>query len=127
MKLKPKFNVVFLEDAHDFMKIIPNKASEKIIYNIRKATYCIDPELFKKLEGHDIWEFRTKYNGIQYRLLSFWDKEGEAETLVMSSNGFIKKTKKTPLNEIAKAESIKKEYFELKRKSSKIDDFNKKH
>lgn len=41
--------------------------------NIRKAKYVLNPKLFKKLEGTDIWEFRTKYDGIQYRLLAFWD------------------------------------------------------
>lgn len=68
-----------------------------------------DNELFKKLEGTEIWEFRTLYNGIQYRLLAFWDTE--QETLVIATHGFIKKTQKTPAKEIAKAEAMRKEYF----------------
>jgi hypothetical protein len=32
-----------------------------------------DPRLFNKLQN-DIWEFRTKYAGLQIRLLAFWDK-----------------------------------------------------
>ena len=44
----------------------------------------INNELFKKLENTDgIWEFRTKYSGIAYRLFSFWDTE--TETLVIDA------------------------------------------
>lgn len=69
----------------------------------------------KKLENSDgIWEFSTKYNGIAYRLFSFWDTE--AETLVIATHGIIKKTQKTPLKEIAKAERIKQLYFKTKSK-----------
>ena len=66
-------------------------------------------DIFKKLENTEIWEFRTLYNGICYRLFSFWDTE--EETLVIATHGIVKKTQKTPLKEIAKAEEIRKEYF----------------
>lgn len=71
-------------------------------------------ELFKKLENSDIWEFRTLYNGIAYRLFAFWDTD--QKTLVVATHGIIKKTQKTPKKEIAKAETIKKQYFEIKGK-----------
>ena len=61
-----------------------------------------DPELFKKL-NEDIWEFRTLYQGLQYRLLAFWDKRDKTNTLVVSTHGFIKKRNKVPDNEIQKA------------------------
>lgn len=69
-------------------------------------------ELFKKLEKSEIWEFRTLYNGIAYRLFAFWDTE--EKTLVVATHGIIKKTQKTPSKEIAKAEAIRKEYFKNK-------------
>ena len=59
-------------------------------------------------------EFRTLYDGKQYRLLAFWDKTKEVDTLVIASHGFIKKTDKTPIKEIERASKIMKEYFELK-------------
>lgn len=71
-----------------------------------------DERLFKKLEGTEIWEVRTLYGGNAYRLLSFWDNE--EDTLIVASNGFIKKTNKTPRKEIEKAENIKIEYFKNK-------------
>ena len=67
-------------------------------------------ELFKKLENTDIWEFRTLYNRTAYRLFAFWDND--QDTLVIVTHGIVKKTKKTPNKEIAKAEAIRKYYFE---------------
>lgn len=96
------FEVVFLEEAYDFLKSIDKKHYEKILYNIRKAQIENDPELFKKLND-DIWEFRTLYQGLQYRMLAFWDKTDKATTLVVSTHGFIKKRSKVPDNEIQKA------------------------
>jgi len=74
----------------------------------------MDKELFKKLENSNIWEFRTLYNGNCYRLFSFWDTE--TETLVIATHGIVKKTQKTPAKEIAKAEDIRRQYFEQKDK-----------
>ena len=74
----------------------------------------MNSELFKKLEGTDIWEFRTLFNGNCYRLFSFWDTE--TETLIIATLGIVKKTQKTPSKEITKAEEIRKLYFEQKDK-----------
>ena len=102
----------------EFLQSLPKKASDKIVYNISKSMLITDNELFKKLDGTDIWEFRTLYNGIKYRLLAFWDTESEA--LVIATHGFVKKTQKTPAQEIAKAEAIRKEYFNEKKKERKL-------
>lgn len=37
-------------------------------------------------------------------------------TLVVATHGIIKKTQKTPKKEIARAEAIMKQYFEIKNK-----------
>ncbi len=73
----------------------------------------MDKELFKKLENSEIWEFRTLFNGICYRLFAFWDTEMEA--LVIATHGIVKKTQKTPKREIEKAEKSRKEYFNSKK------------
>lgn len=92
---------------------IPKQAQKKVLYNIWRVTGGEkNKELFKKLENSDIWEFRTLYNGIAYRLFAFWDTENG--TLVIATHGIIKKTQKPPPKEIAKAETIMKRYFELK-------------
>ena len=86
----------------------------KILYNIAKASYSNDPKLFKKLENTDIWEFRTLFDNIQYRLLAFWDTRNGQNTLVIATHGFIKKTQKTPQREIQHAQSIMNIYFNQK-------------
>ncbi len=115
--MKKRFTIDFLGEAIDFMESLDDKAREKIYYNLRKSQLVNDPELFKKL-NELIWEFRTKFNKNNYRLLAFWDKTDREETLVIATNGFIKKTKKTPKNEIKRAEEIRKEYFEQKIKKN---------
>ncbi|WP_234461877.1 type II toxin-antitoxin system RelE/ParE family toxin [Pedobacter segetis] len=43
------------------------------------------------------------YQGLQNRLLAFWDKTSENQTFVVSTHGFVKKRSKVPDNEIQKA------------------------
>ncbi len=105
--------VVLMEDALHFVRSLPPKVQEKITYNYKKIEQGVmDKKLFKKLENSNIWEFRTMYNGNCYRLFSFWDTE--IETLVIATHGIVKKTQKTPAKEIAKAEDMRREYFEQK-------------
>lgn len=42
-----------------------------------------------------------------YRILSFFDKDD----LIVLGNGFVKKSRKTPTNEIYKVLKIREEYF----------------
>jgi len=110
-----KFRVEFLEEAKDFLDVLDDKAKEEILYNIWKARFVSDNELFKKLQG-EIWEFRTKFNKTYYRLFAFWDKTDKENTIVISTHGLIKKTDKTPKAEIEKAESLRIKYFNDKSK-----------
>lgn len=111
--MKAKFDVIFLEQAIEFIEKLDSKTRNKIFYNIDKAKIINDPKLFKKLKD-EIWEFRTKYNGIQFRLFAFWDKTEKSETLVISTHGMIKKVSKVPKTEIEKAEKLRIEYFNQK-------------
>ena len=112
------FKIVFLEEAFRFLNNLDKKHYEKILFNIRKAQTEQDPILFKKLR-EEIWEFRTQYQGIQYRLLAFWDKSKSEETLVIATHGIIKKRSKVPETEILKAKQLMLMYFEDKEKSKK--------
>ena len=105
--------VVLMNEALNFVRSLPLKVQEKITYNYKKIEQGVmDKELFKKLDNSNIWEFRTLYNGNCYRLFSFWDTD--TETLVIATHGIVKKTQKTPAKEIAKAEELRRVYFELK-------------
>lgn len=109
------FQTQFLEEADKFIAGLDSKTIKKIFYNIDLAEQTNDPKLFKKLQN-DIWEFRTKYAGLQIRLLAFWDKADGKETLVIATHGFIKKVDKVPSNEIERAVRIRTKYFESKTK-----------
>ena len=52
------------------------------------------------------------YQGLQCRLLAFWDKTAATETVVIATHGFIKKQAKVPDKEIQKAIQLKFHYFE---------------
>ena len=107
--------IILSDEAKAFIRNQPLKAQRKIMYNIRKVESGImDKELFKKLEGSFIWELRTLFNGICFRLFAFCDYERGAFVLV--THGMVKKTQKTPAREIAKAEALRKEYFNDKNK-----------
>lgn len=104
-----------METAREFISSLPEKAQKKITYNLLRVEGGeMDKELFKKLENSEIWELRTLFNGICYRLFAFWDTEIEA--LVIATHGIVKKTQKTPPKEIEKAEALRKEYFNDKNK-----------
>lgn len=107
------FEVIFLEGAFEFLEILETRHTAKILYNIRKAQVVHDPELFKKLDD-EIWEFRTLFQGLQYRMLTFWDKDNPRETLVIATHGFIKKSSQVPENEIKKANQKRLTYFKDK-------------
>ena len=50
-------------------------------------------QYFKNLVGAgDLWEVRAEFGGDAFRLLGFWD----AGRLIILTNGFAKKTQKTP-------------------------------
>ena len=111
LEQNPKFTVLYSDEADTFLSQQTEKVRAKILYNVARASYLNDPKVFKKLENTDIWEFRTLFDNIQYRLLAFWDKRNGRNTLVIATHGFIKKTQKTPLREIQHAKQIMDEYF----------------
>ncbi len=104
------FKIVYSDEVEIFLDTLDDKVRSKIMYNIDKAKFTQDPELLKKLDA-EIWEFRTKYSRMQYRLLAFWDKRDASKTLVIATNGFVKKTQKTPMSELNRARQIMEFYF----------------
>lgn len=104
-----KLRIILLDEATAFVRSLPEKAQKKIVYNMNRIKHGeVDKELFEKLSD-TIWELRTIFNNVKYRLLAFWDSE--TRSLIVVTHGFTKKTQKTPPKEIAKAEAIRKEYL----------------
>jgi len=59
----------------------------------------VPTQYFKKLSGYNLWEARMSLSGRACRFLGFWDKGA----LIILTHGFMKKSQKTPDQEIRKA------------------------
>ncbi|MDD4476459.1 MAG: type II toxin-antitoxin system RelE/ParE family toxin [Eubacteriales bacterium] len=68
------------------------------------------PSRYIKFIRDGIWEYRVSHLRKEFRLLYFYD----GQTIIILLNCFLKKTQKTPLQEIEKAIKLKKEYYEQK-------------
>jgi len=80
------------------------------------AAERIPKKFFDQLTGYDgLFEIRIEFESNIFRIFCCFD-EGN---LVVLFNGFQKKTRKTPKNEIEKALKIKQEYFDYKNKGVK--------
>lgn len=93
-----------------FYKSQDSKTQEKIEYVLDLVRFekQVPVKFFKYLENTDgIYEVRVITTFKSLRILCFFDK-GD---LVVLINGFIKKTQKTPRQEIKLAESLKTEYL----------------
>ena len=93
------------------------KVKDKIIWTLKviETIDQIPAEYFKHLEGtNGLYEIRVQIGNNIFRIFCFFD-EGK---LVVLTNGFQKKTQKTPKKEIEKALRIKQEY-ELEKSNSK--------
>ena len=107
------FDTIILDEADKFILKLDKKSTKKLFFVIRNAEQNTDPKFFKKLRN-DIWEFKVKFSNNQIRVLAFWDKSDKSKTLVIATNGFYKKTQKTPPVKIQRAERIRTEYFKNK-------------
>jgi phage-related protein len=106
--MSKNFEVLLSKEAKAFIKSLDIKLQKKIAYNIQKSREVNDTKILKKLTD-EIWEFRTRYDKQQIRLLAFWDPN--LKSLIVCTHGFIKKTRKTPKSEIKKALEFRKKYL----------------
>jgi phage-related protein len=92
-----------------FLDSLPGKTAQKVAWVLKliEEIDVIPKKYFKKLAPYDIWEVRIDFSGNTYRILSFLHNDAQ----LILTHGFIKKTQKTPKNEINKALSYKSEYL----------------
>jgi phage-related protein len=75
--------------------------------NLIRVTRQVPEKYFKHLEGtKGLYEIRIEVGSNIYRIFSFFDKGN----LVVLGNAFLKKTQKTPKQELEKALKIMEEY-----------------
>ena len=99
----------------EFLDSLPAKQAKKVTWVLQliETLDSVPIQYFKKLDGtDDIWEVRVDFGNDAFRLLGFLD----GGNMVVLTNGFAKKTQKTPASEISLAERRKKDYQSRKRK-----------
>ncbi len=102
--------ITYSEYFETFYDNQSSELQEKIdwVLEIVKSVEKVSRKIFAYLENTDgIYEIRIEFESNIYRILFFFDKRN----LVVLINAFTKKTQKTPLKEITKAEKLKKQYF----------------
>ena len=105
--------IFYKEYFKDFYKSQTKKVQTKIIWTFRiiEDLERIPDIYFKNLENTDgLYEIRVQSGSDIYRIFCFFDKKN----IVVVGHGFQKKTQKTPVKEIDKAQKIRKEYFDEK-------------
>ena len=87
-------------------KVVRDKIN--FVLQMVETQRMIPKKFFRIIEGSDgIYEIKVEIESNIYRVFCCMD-EG---AVVVLFHGFQKKTQKTPLKEIAKAEKIREEYF----------------
>lgn len=100
--------------AKEFLDTLTGKQAQKVTWVLQlfEETSIAPKQYIKKLTGTDnIWEVRIIFAGEIFRLLGFFDS---GKNFIIT-NGFKKKSMKTPQNEIKTAEERKRNYFERKK------------
>ena len=93
----------------DFLRSLTAKQFEKVtwVLKIVRDFPVVSRQYFKKLIGtDDIWEVMIDSGSDTFRILGFMEKNN----FVVLTNGFAKKTDKTPTREIRLAEQRKADY-----------------
>ena len=105
--------IVFEDHFKEFKKTL-NRDTLKKLYQVLTLIMVVEvvPEKFlQAIEGRKgLYEIRIEQGRNIYRVFCCFD-EGN---LIILFNGFQKKTQKTPIRQIEKAEALMKRYFEQK-------------
>lgn len=92
-----------------FLDSLTGKPAQKILWVLRLIEELdrVSSQYFKKLVNTEIWEVRIQFGNSIFRLLGFFTEP----TVLILTNGFAKKTQKTPQQEIVITENRKRDYL----------------
>ena len=100
----------------EFLDSLTGKQAQKVLWVLQviEDIEIVLRQYFKKLvDSENIWEVRIQFGNDIFRLLGFFD----GGTLLILTNGFAKKTQKSPTQEIALAVRRKNDYLQRRKKS----------
>lgn len=112
-KYERQIQILISDEVSGFLSAIPPTAARKfdVVFGRVRAGE-MNAQIFKKLQGTDIWEFRIEDRGLAFRVFAFWDTT--TNSLIVTTHGLNKKTQKTPLRDIQRAEALRQQYFTTK-------------
>ena len=96
--------------VESFLDSLNGKQAQKVawVMQVVEELDKVPTTYLKKLTNTDgIWEIRVQAKGNIFRLLGFFDKG----KFIVLTNGFQKKTQKTPKSEILLSEQRKQDYL----------------
>lgn len=99
-----------------FLNSLPGKVAQKVtwVLNLLEDLDIVPSSYFKKLTGtEEIWECRVQFGSNAYRIFCFFVDN----SVVVLTHGFVKKSQKTPRNEIEKAEAYRRDFLERRRRN----------
>ena len=97
--------------VEEFLDSLTDQQARKATWVLRliEQLPIVPVQYFKKLVGTEhIWEVRVQLGGNIFRVLGFMEKDNQ----VVLTNGFAKKSQKTPQQELALAEQRRQEYYQ---------------
>lgn len=100
--------------VEEFLDSLTSKQAQKMawVMQLFEEIERISEQYFKKLSNTEgIWEIRVQQGSNIFRILGFFTDKKH----FIATNGFQKKTQKTPINEIRLAEKRKIEYLKRER------------
>ncbi len=99
--------------VEEFLDSLAGKQAKKVTWVLRliQELDVIPKQYFKKLTNtDDIWEVRIQFGNNIFRILGFFDES----KLIILNHAFVKKSQKTPKNDIKIAEQRKTDYLRRK-------------
>ena len=99
--------------VEEFLDSLPGKIAQKITWllEILELKGILPGNHFKKLKNSDIWECRIQFGNNIYRVFGFFNNI----SFLVLTHGFIKKTQKTPKNEIERAKKYLNDYIKRRK------------
>lgn len=107
--------VVFEDHFKEFRKTLDRETLKKLyqVLTLIMMVKVVPVKFLKAIEGRKgLYEIRIEQGNNIYRVFCCFDEDN----LVILFNGYQKKTQKAPKEQLNKAESLMKKYFDLKRK-----------
>jgi len=94
----------------EYLDSLSDKDARKISWTLSllEEMDIVPAVYFKKLEGTEaIWECRIRCGSVSHRIFCFFT----GRSVIVLTNGFLKKGRKAPKIEIRRAELIRREYI----------------